>query len=180
MHREAVAMIPEDLTGKSVLDIGGYDGAYAKLCLERGAREATVLDSEQWRDYGWAVFRPASGVQYVKCDLLDPFMSRNLFKADLVLCFNMLYHVKNVWGACEVLRELTKDTCLIYTQILYGTDEPVWRNWQKHDANYNDKCYWKPSESGLCSLLYEVGFKQIDIAGYGVDERIALVCGVGI
>lgn len=172
-------MIPEDLTGKSVLDIGGYDGTYAKLCLDRGASDAAVFDSEQWRSYGWPEFTPQPGVQYFKGDLTEP-KARDLFPADLVLCFNMLYHVKDVWGACEMLRHLTNERCLVYTQILRATADPIWRNWQKHDPNYNDKCYWKPSENGLVSLLYEVGFAQVDIAGYGDDERIAVVCGVEI
>lgn len=176
MNRLCVEMIDmADFAGKSVLDVGGYDGRYAARCLERGAADAVVFDSEQWRHYGWSDFQPLPGVQYVRGDLTDARV-RELVPADVVLCFNVLYHVKDVWGACEALRHVTRERCLVYTQILPGVDGPVWRNWQRNDANYNDMCYWRPSERGLISLLNEVGFARVTVAGYGDDDRIGLVC----
>lgn len=172
MNAYAQRLLPADLTGQTVLDVGGYDGQYARLCVERGAAAVTVIDTEQWHQYGWPEPHPwPDTIRYVQADLLDWTEP-----ADVVLCFNMLYHIKDVWGACAALRRLTRQVCLIYTQILLDEPAPIWRNWQKQDANYQDACYWKPSESGLLTLLEEVGFTHVTVQGYGDCERIALTC----
>ena len=171
MNAYAQALIPATLDGRTVLDVGGYDGQYARLCVERGAASVTVIDTEQWRGYGWPEPHPwPDSITYHKTAVLDYWAP-----ADVVLCFNMLYHVKDVWGTLEHLRKLTRERLLLYTQILPDVDEPVWRNWQKQDANYQDQCYWKPSEAGLRSLLEEVGFAST-VRAYGDNERIALEC----
>ena len=43
--------IPTDCTGLTVLDLGGYDGRFGQVALERGAKSVLVLDNEDWRRY---------------------------------------------------------------------------------------------------------------------------------
>jgi tRNA (mo5U34)-methyltransferase len=44
----AAASLPEDLSGRSVLDIGGWDGFFAFEAERRGARRVAVLDHYTW------------------------------------------------------------------------------------------------------------------------------------
>src|SRR4030095_270786 len=41
---EAAYMIPADLTGKRVLDVGAWDGYWTFAALKRGAREVVAID----------------------------------------------------------------------------------------------------------------------------------------
>src|SRR5258708_5726507 len=66
-----------DLTGKSVLDIGTWDGYYAFECEARGASRVVATDSYMWnQSTGSAGFRYAHGargskVEAVEIDVLD-------------------------------------------------------------------------------------------------------------
>jgi hypothetical protein len=46
-HRYRVPALPGDLRGRSVLDVGAFDGFYAFLAEARGARRVVAVDNEQ-------------------------------------------------------------------------------------------------------------------------------------
>lgn len=45
--------LPQDLTGKSVLDIGAWDSFFSFEAERRGAKHVTAIDSYCWSDEGW-------------------------------------------------------------------------------------------------------------------------------
>lgn len=71
--------LPEDLTGKCVLDIGAWDGFYSFECERRGAESVLATDSFCWSGDGWGTkdgFERArqalnSKVQDMEVDVLD-------------------------------------------------------------------------------------------------------------
>src|SRR5882762_8938168 len=44
--------LPADLTGKSVLDIGTWDGFFAFECERRGAARVLAIDTFAWDQFG--------------------------------------------------------------------------------------------------------------------------------
>ena len=50
-HRYRLPFLPDDLTGRSVLDVGTFDGFYAFLAEARGARRVVAVDNEQYTDW---------------------------------------------------------------------------------------------------------------------------------
>src|SRR5213083_1379004 len=48
-HRYRVPALPDGLGGKSILDVGTFDGFYAFLAEARGARRVVAVDNEQYR-----------------------------------------------------------------------------------------------------------------------------------
>lgn len=148
-----------------VLDIGGYDGRYAHLCLERGADEAICLDSQQYTRYGWDHPAPLPGVTYRTGDFLD-----DNDRYDLVLFFNVAYHIKNPWQAFEHLRRLTGGTLSICSLITQD-DASSWRLCAPREVNpEDDTVYWVPSELGLIQLLTNVGFEHVAVVGKAGDR----------
>ena len=45
--------LPSDMTGKSVLDVGAWDGFYSFECARRGATSVLATDSFVWDGRGW-------------------------------------------------------------------------------------------------------------------------------
>ena len=45
--------LPDDFSGKSVLDIGAWDGAYSFAAERRGASRVVAVDSFCWNGEGW-------------------------------------------------------------------------------------------------------------------------------
>src|SRR5678809_228920 len=52
-ERLAKIKLPEDLTGKSVLDVGAWDGFFSFEAERRGARRVVATDSFCWGGGGW-------------------------------------------------------------------------------------------------------------------------------
>ena len=50
-HRYRIPVLPDDLSGMSVLDVGTFDGFYAFLAEARGAERVVAVDNEQYRDW---------------------------------------------------------------------------------------------------------------------------------
>src|SRR5205809_6188847 len=116
-HRYRVPAVPDDLRGKSVLDVGTFDGFYAFLAEARGARRVVAVDNEQYREWvraRWGVeleggegYRAIaelldSDVEYRRLDAFELDQLDELF--DFVFCFGILHRVESPLGLLKVLR----------------------------------------------------------------------------
>ena len=116
-HRYRLPFFPEDLTDRSVLDVGAFDGFYSFLAERRGAKHVVAVDNEQYKDWvraRWGVeleggegFRTIadlldSSVEYKQLDAFDLDSLRERF--DLILCFGILHRVENPLGLLSILR----------------------------------------------------------------------------
>ena len=164
------AGVPADCTGLSVLDIGGYRGEMAKLALDRGATKATCLDNRQYLHYGWEEPDYLDGVEYVDGALhewTEPY--------DVVLFYNVLYHVKDPWRTLEHLRKITRQQMVLCSLVTW-TDKPTWEVYEPREVNSTDETvYWGPSEAGLRKMLACTGWKDIEEVGHAY-ERLVLRC----
>lgn len=144
-----------DVKGKTVLDVGGYDGKQADWALSKGAKSATVVDNSTWKIYeDWPEFKPFKGVKYVDGDILDYSE-----KADVVICQNVLYHVRNPWQFIEKLRNLTKKDLVLSTSYIKGNSQnwKIYRPYEGHPVSWT--VAWRPTLSGLRAVLEANGFK---------------------
>jgi tRNA (mo5U34)-methyltransferase len=116
-HRYRIPALPDGLSGKSVLDVGAFDGFYSFLAESRGARRVVAVDNEQYRDWvrtRWGIELSGgeglraiarlldSNVEYRRLDAFDLDSLREPF--DLILCFGILHRVENPLGLLRVLR----------------------------------------------------------------------------
>ena len=106
-HGYRLAVLGADrFTGRSVLDVGAFDGFYSFLAEARGARRVVAVDNEQYVDWvrarfgvtleGGVGFRAIAGlvgsrVEYRRMDALDVREVGERF--DVVLCFGILHRV---------------------------------------------------------------------------------------
>ena len=113
-HGYRLALLDADrFAGRSVLDVGAFDGFYSFLAERRGARRVVAVDNEQYVDWvrarfgitlqGGAGFRAiaelvGSRVQYQRMDALDVHELGERF--DVVLCFGILHRVTDPAQAC--------------------------------------------------------------------------------
>ena len=116
-HRYRIPALPEDLSGRAVLDVGTFDGFYAFLAESRGASRVVAVDNEQYRHWvraRWGIelkggegFRAiaemlGSSVEYRRLDAFDLDELAESF--DLILCFGILHRVENPLGLLRLLR----------------------------------------------------------------------------
>ncbi|MAH48023.1 hypothetical protein CMI37_19530 [Candidatus Pacearchaeota archaeon] len=161
--------VPSDLTGKRVLDIGGYDGSLAVVAIERGAKEATVFDSQQYHGYedykNPLLERP--NLFFIHDDIMNHHVGVTLDsfnpskpEFDVVFAFDVMYHMKNPYAFAEKLYELTGEVLCLSTRITTGGPD-YWRLYKPYEQHHNDPTVaWKPTYGGLIKLMEIAGFKK--------------------
>ena len=101
--------LPDDLTGKRVLDVGAWDGYWTFECLKRGAEEVVAIDDfsdvsvrvDPNKFPPWHTFdlcRDALGLDPTRCPrheaLVYDVTEDRFGRFDLVLLFGVLYHCR--------------------------------------------------------------------------------------
>src|SRR3954453_449423 len=122
--RLARAQLPASLHGKSVLDVGAWDGFFSFESERRGAARVVAADHVSWHGTGWgtkAGFNLAreslgSRVEDVDIDVLDLSPER-LGTLDLVLFLGVLYHVRPPFLALERVASVTGGQLILETVI---------------------------------------------------------------
>lgn len=159
--------MPENLTGKSVLDIGAWDGLFSFEAEKRGATVIAV-DPYQGEGENSDGFKFAKKVLNSKVELCEvplvEFDERCTDKKhDISFYFGVLYHVQNPVHELKRLRNITLEYSLIETAISqsdYG-DKNVWEFNNGFDGDNTN--FWYPSLKGLESVLKFVGFSSMQI-----------------
>jgi tRNA (mo5U34)-methyltransferase len=114
--------LPDDLTGKAVLDIGAWDGLFSYECERRGAARVLAIDTYAWDHHGKDGFLLAhaalnSKVEHrrLAAEDLDP---DTVGTFDLVLFLGVLYHLRSPISVLDRLRRVTRGTLVCETHGL--------------------------------------------------------------
>lgn len=167
--------LQKEAKGKTVLDLGGYNGSSCYDALQAGASSAVCVDDESWKTYdNWANFTPFEGVTYIK----DNFMHYKE-PADIVILKNVIYHQRNPWKTLEHVRTLTKEKLILTTSYVEGI-EPMWRVYRPYEGHPKSfTVAWRPTLNGLVALLEANGFKNINILVENDYLHVALTAEIG-
>ena len=121
-RRVRLLRIPQDLAGKSVLDIGAWDGYFSFEFERRGAKRVLAIDTYAWDHGGLDCFLLArehfkSNVEFRRMDVhdLDPDV---IGRFDLVFCAGVLYHMRNPLIGLERIRSVTAGQLILETHAL--------------------------------------------------------------
>jgi tRNA (mo5U34)-methyltransferase len=155
------------LAGKSVLDIGAWDGAFAFEAERRGARRVLATDHFCWSGPGWgdkrgfdyAHARLQSNVESLDVDVPDLDPGR-LGTFDVVLFLGVLYHVKDPVRCLEVVSRMSDEHLIIETVV--AADDyplPVARYYQGAELNNDPTNFWAPNFPCLKAMLGDCGFR---------------------
>ena len=154
--------IPDDLTGKRVLDVGAWDGYWTFESLKRGAKEVVAIDDfsddcgsviAKGKRYNWDTFdlcREAFGFKFIdkdgrwknekgqRCNRLEMsvYDIDSLGHFDIIFCFGVIYHLKYPLLALEKLAAICDEEIYIETASL--DDYSPYRNGVGKGYNKND------------------------------------------
>ncbi len=176
--------IPKSLRGKSVLDIGCWDGFFSFLCEQRGAlvtaiddfqhtafvRSKYAVELRQGQGFKTAARCLGSALKPSKRDFTQ---MKGSF--DVVLFLGVLYHQRNPLMALENVSRLTQDIAVVETHYLKGEDGPILRFYPGDALNADPTNFWGPSLSCVDLMLRDVGFRSVDLVStWGDDDSRAL------
>ncbi len=169
-ERVSYFQIPQDLTGKRVLDIGCNDGYFTFLAESRGA---TVVAIDAWPRDGFFLAQEVLGskaefhhmsVYDIHPDVLGTF--------DIVFFFGVYYHLKHPLLAMERVAGVTRDYAIVESEIM---DLPHPRNagfsrFYEHDelVRGDPSNWWVPNIPCLIQTTRAAGFPRVEFVGrYG-------------
>lgn len=185
--------LPNDLTGKTVLDVGAWDGFYSFEAMNRGAKGVLAMDNYQnpavCSRNGFDLTRetryrggepielfvgdiekddPVSYVNKIWGPYTQGGMNPEIFKRfDVTIFFGVLYHLRNPIGTLERLYSITQEVVCLESHIRDFRGQPVCYAYAPGESGGDPYTYWGPSPEWIERVARRVGFRvePLDIRG---------------
>ena len=174
--------IPDDLTGKTVLDIGCNAGFYSIEMKRRGASRVVAIDSDP-RYLAQARFAAEVSrldIEFRQMDVYDVAQLGETF--DVVLFMGVLYHLRHPLLALDLLYQHAVRNVLVFQSLLRGSREvaPVAENYPFHETEHFNRSeypamyfvekryaddptnWWIPNRACAEAMLRSAGFVIVD------------------
>jgi tRNA (mo5U34)-methyltransferase len=172
---------PESLAGKSVLDIGSYDGFFAFEAERRGASRVVASDEYCWSfptgmgdgngfDIAhWAlhssVAKKVISVEHISPETVGTF--------DVVFFLGVLYHAPDPLRYLRNAFSVCKELMIIETHRDGDDyDRPMMVFYPQDTLNSDASNFWGPNTACAIAMLYEVGFSKVDLIGEHGDRLV--------
>jgi tRNA (mo5U34)-methyltransferase len=162
--------LPRSLVGRSVLDIGAWDGFFSYECERRGAKRVLALDKFVW-DHpeigkrGFELTRRVLGskVEDLRLDVLDISPERvGIF--DVVLFLGVLYHMRHPLLALERAASVTRNLLIVETHVdLNEHDRPMLAFYPEDECAADASNWCGPNRAAVEAMLKVVGFRRVEI-----------------
>jgi tRNA (mo5U34)-methyltransferase len=160
-----------DLTGKSLLDVGAWDGFFSFEAERRGAARVVALDTFSWQPRGdgtgkagFELARRALGsnVEDVEVEVLDISPETVGGSFDVVLFLGVLYHLRHPFLALEKLRSVCNELLVLETHVdLIGTRRPAAAFYPGTELEDDWTNWWGPNPAAVSGMLEQAGFRDV-------------------
>src|SRR6266404_591837 len=171
-----------DLSGRSVLDIGAWNGFFSFEAKRRGASRVLATDSYCWSHpeirgrEAFDVARSALGldVDAHEVDVTD-LSVKDLGEFDVVLYLGVFYHRIDAVEALASVAALAKQVLILETHLdLREINVPAMAFYPGRELNDDPTNWWGPNEQCVQALLHGHGFTEIEISHHPAGPTRAI------
>jgi tRNA (mo5U34)-methyltransferase len=177
-------VVPEDLSGKTVLDIGCNAGFYSLEMKRRGAARVLGIDHDERYLEQARYASSVLGVRDLEFRRMEVWDVAKLGeKFDLVIFMGVLYHLRHPLLALDLLHEHVVADLLLFQSLQAGTksmfkpepdydffegmgefDRPEWPRMHFVEQRYagDPTNWWVPNEAASAGMLRSAGFDIIE------------------
>jgi tRNA (mo5U34)-methyltransferase len=169
LEAQASVVFSEDVAGKSVIDIGCWDGYLSTEAARRGAARVLATDDFVWRT-GMSLRRTAElaaelvapGVVEVRqIDVMD-ISPETVGVHDVVIFTGVLYHMRHPLLALERAASVCTDMLILETNIDATSEpRPAMIFYPGRELADDPTNWWGPNIPCVEAMLRDVGFSQI-------------------
>lgn len=191
--------LPENLTGRRVLDIGAAEGYFTFECEGRGASELIAIDYSSPEHTGFSMCAKLfSSKAHHVLDTVYNLTSERFGRFDVVLFLGILYHLPDPLLALHIIRDLCKSDALVFieTQITDGVvirpdgvqlsldsktqsalqQIPMMQFYVGNSLNPDDFTnFWGPNVACVYAMLKDAGFEVLDYSVF-MPQRAVFNC----
>lgn len=176
--KQISSLIPENLQGWSVLDIGCNAGFYSLELAKRGAQVTGIdIDDHYLRQANWIISEfNIKNIKYRKMQVYD--LASESVKYDLILFMGVFYHLRYPLLALDIIAEKFKKLMVFQTLTIPGmkvadtTDDIKIENrevmlqdgWPKmafieNTLEGDETNWWAPNHSAILAMLRSCGLQ---------------------
>lgn len=175
--------LPEDLSGRSVLDIGCNAGFYSFEMRRRGAARVVGIDEDETylAQARFAAEVQGADIEFRRLSVYD--VARLGERFDVVLFMGVLYHLRHPLLALDLIHEHVAGDLLAFQSMLRGsgeTEPPVEANYPfaaadhfhrpgypklhfvEHEYADDWTNWWIPNRACAEAMLRSAGFEIVD------------------
>jgi tRNA (mo5U34)-methyltransferase len=185
-------LLPADLSGKTLLDVGCNAGFYAFEAKRSGAQRVLGVDGQRQHVRQGLFVRKVLGleVEFRRLNVYE-LSPRTVGKFDITLALGLLYHLKHPILALENLYQVTKELLIIETAIMPPKQTPKSFSYSfgatktvlhplayvenPPDAKEQVFNWFLPSVEALTALLRNTGFAEVQLVEVK-DDRAVVLC----
>ena len=158
-----------DLSGRSVLDIGAWTGAYSLYAKRRGAARVVAADKYVWthpffkgRD-AFELARKLSGLDIDAHEIDVPFVTPDTVGVfDVVLFSGVFYHLINPVHLTRQVSLCARHALVVEThQDALDNPRPAMIFYPGGALNGDGSNWWGPNPHCMYEILTELGFAEI-------------------
>ncbi|MDQ6824691.1 MAG: tRNA 5-methoxyuridine(34)/uridine 5-oxyacetic acid(34) synthase CmoB [Candidatus Eremiobacteraeota bacterium] len=171
-HAERFA-VPKNLTGKTVLDVGCWDGAWSFEAKRRGAKRVLATDKFSWGHGGWGnrgaflLAREALGLD-VEDQIIDVMeLSRDTVgQFDVVFFFGVVYHMRHPMLSLEKLRDVTAPGGLAIVEThcdMLDSKKPALAFYPADELLGDQGNWFGPNPEAMIGMLKSCGFTEVSV-----------------
>ena len=163
--------LPERLDGRSVLDVGAWDGFFSFEAERRGAARVLATDSLAWSGQLWmdkrgfdlAKRRLGSRVEERHIDVME-LSPEAVGTFDVVLFLGVLYHLRHPLLALERVASVTSGMAVIETVVdLLWVRRPAIAFYPGSELSDDDTNWCGPNVPALLGMLRAAGFRRAEV-----------------
>ena len=167
---------PLQIQGRSVLDIGAWNGAFSFEAKRLGAARVLAVDTYTWAS---PQFRGLERFLYVRKDkslnieyrLLDIHETSNetVGQFDIVLFLGVFYHLQNPLSALMNVAEITRSWLVLEMHLdLDYLSYPGMRYYPGRELADDPTNWWGPNQKCVEALLLSAGFADVHFSPHPV------------
>lgn len=155
-----------NLTGKTVLDVGAFDGYFSFAAERLGASRVVAADTYVWRRPGGkagfehARAALASSVEDIEVEVLD-ISPETVGQFDVVLFLGVLYHMRHPLLALERMASVANELLVVETLVdmtFLRSPAAAFYPWKLLGDETN---WWGPNRAAVLGMLHSVGFERV-------------------
>lgn len=173
MNAEIAAVFgPLDLQGRSVLDVGTWNGGFAIEAKRRGAARVLATDSLCWRlpafrgRETFEIVLEATGltIETLEIDATE-ITEVDVGTFDIVLFLGVFYHLFDPIATLQRLAAVARNVLVLETHLDAEVDgRPGMVFYPSDELNGDASNWWGPNRACVEALLRAVGFARVDYA----------------
>lgn len=159
-----------NLRGKSVIDIGAYDGFFSYECERRGAERVVASDHWAWtwpgedsrRNFDLVNTILDSKVEALEVPVLG-LSAEDHGTFDVALFLGVLYHAPDMLGYLAAAKAITGEMLVLETLVdALDVDEPAAICYPPGTIPGDDSNHWGPNPTCVEAMLRRVGFSRVE------------------